>query len=929
MAEASNKPRYRFGRCDLQPAERRLLVADKPMALAPRDFDLLVALVERAGKLVTKSELLERVWPNLVVEENNLAVHVATLRKLLGQDAIATVVGHGYRFALAVERCAVDNAAALTTPHHNLSPERDAFVGREAELSELAQCLDSGARLLTVVGSGGSGKTRLVRRYGLTRLGDWPGGIYFCDLSDAQSLDSILFSVASALEVPLGKDDPVVRLGHAIAGRGRSLVILDNFEQVLAHAPTTVGRWLDRAIEATFLVTSREQLHLPGEALFALEPLPLEGDAVELFITRARTLVPGFALDDGHRAVVGTVVRLLDGLPLAIELAAARVPVLSLGQLLARLKDRFGLLAGRSVISRQATLRAAIDWSWDLLSPWEQGALAQCAMFEGGFTLEAAEAVLDLAAWREAPPVLDVVQALLDKSLLRAWVPATRGRYAIDEPYFGMYVSIHEYAREKLRAYGADAESGTERRHGGYFARFGVDEAIDALSTHGGVRRRQALTFEVDNLAVACRRAVARSDPDVAALTYRALWEVLSLKGPLGPGLALGPKVLALQGIGTPRLIDAAINLADALGGSGRIDSARELLQGQLTHARAMADRRREGLLLGQLANLDREQGHMDRAKTNLEAAIALHREVGNLLGQGSALHTLGNLLDQQGSAASSRECHEAALAIFTAIGHRRGIGHVRAGLGILNRHQGRMDEAREHYEAALAIQREVGDRRSEGIVLGNLANLLNDQGFLDQALAHHEAALAIHREVGSRVVESYVLANIGLLESAQGRRDEARAHLDQALAIDREVSNRVHQGVVLVSLGTLELTESRFDRAQVLLGEALQINRATGNRLYQGVALAALSELCRRQQRIADAREMLLEGEALLRDIDNPLELAHLLCVKGRTALDAGDGAVARAALRETEDIARRIDATSDSEFVREIDALREAVDR
>ncbi len=350
-----------------------------------------------------------------------------------------------------------------------------------------------------------------------------------------------------------------------------------------------------------------------------------------------------------------------------------------------------------------------------------------------------------------------------------------------------------------MQAYGADAVMHAQQRHGRWCAHFGTDEAIAALSTHGGVRRRQALTLEVDNLALACRRAVERSDPDVAALSYRALWEVLSLKGPFGPGLALGPKVLALHGIEAPQLIDAALSLADAWLRSGRIDSARELLQGQLAQARAIADRRREGLLMGQLANFDREQGHLDRAKATLEAAIAIHREVDNLLGQGNALHTLGNLLDQQGSATSSRESHEAALAIYTRMGHRHGVGHVRASLGILNRHQGRMDEAREHYEAALVIYREVGDRRSEGIVLGNLANLLNDQGSLDQARAHHEAALAIHREVGSRVVEAYALANIGLLDSAQGRRDEARAHLEQALTIDREVSNRIHEGVVLV----------------------------------------------------------------------------------------------------------------------------------
>ena len=186
---------------------------------------------------------------------------------------------------------------------------------------------------------------------------------------------------------------------------------------------------------------------------------------------RARAQRPDFVLNDANRAAVAEVVRLLDGLPLAIELAAARVRVLSPAQLVARMRDRFAILAGaRGMAARQATLRAAIDWSWDLLAPWEQGAFAQCSVFDGGFTLEAAEAVLDLSPWPEAPSAMDVVQALSDKSLLRMWVPAAKSRYDIEEPFFGMYLSIREYAAEKLDAGGAAARRAAEERHGVHFA---------------------------------------------------------------------------------------------------------------------------------------------------------------------------------------------------------------------------------------------------------------------------------------------------------------------------------------------------------------------------------------------------------------------------------------------------------------------------
>ena len=175
---------------------------------------------------------------------------------------------------------------------------------------------------------------------------------------------------------------------------------------------------------------------------------------------------------------------MLDGLPLAIELAAARIRVLSPAQLLERLADRFALLAGaRSAADRQATLRGAIDWSWNLLLPWEQAALAQCSVFEGGFTLDAAEAVLDLSAWTDAPSIVDAVQTLVDKSLLRTWVPVDQARHALEEPYFGMYLTIHEYAAEKLATSGADGQRAAQERHGRYFARFGSEEHLLDAST--------------------------------------------------------------------------------------------------------------------------------------------------------------------------------------------------------------------------------------------------------------------------------------------------------------------------------------------------------------------------------------------------------------------------------------------------------------
>ena len=228
---------------------------------------------------------------------------------------------------------------------HRLPAEPDRFVGRGSDLAAIARQFEAGTRLLTLLGPAGTGKTRLAIRYGRGWLGDLPGGVWFCDLSEASTLDGIHVATASALGVRLGAGDATAQLAEAIAGRGRCLVVFDNFEQVMQHAAATVGRWLD-APDATFMVTSRERLNLPGEVVQLVEPLPLDGPAIELFVARAHAVRHDFAPDDAQRIVIAEIVRLLDGLPLAIELAAARIAVLAPSQLLLRLRDRFKLLTG-------------------------------------------------------------------------------------------------------------------------------------------------------------------------------------------------------------------------------------------------------------------------------------------------------------------------------------------------------------------------------------------------------------------------------------------------------------------------------------------------------------------------------------------------------------------------------------------------------
>jgi predicted ATPase len=327
--------------------------------------------------------------------------------------------------------------------------------------------------------------------------------------------------------VPLGQSDPVVQLGQAIAGRGNCLVILDNFEQVAKFAEETLGRWLVRAPQARFVVTTREVLGVVGEEVFAVSPLE-SNDAVELFLKRAEAARHGYAPGRDDLLAVQQLTKVLDGLPLAIELAAARVRVMAPRTLLARMSDRFDVLlshAGRS--DRQATLRAAFDWSWELLSETEKRALACLSVFRGGFTLASAGEVIGEDSEGGKPSVVDIVQWLVDKSFIRQ----------VRDERFDLLESVREYAAQHLRAEGRFEGSGpaceaeARTRHWRHFA---------ALDERAAVADRCA---DLSNLVAACRAAVDAGDAHSAIRCLVSAWTAFQVDRALsGRGRPRGPR---------------------------------------------------------------------------------------------------------------------------------------------------------------------------------------------------------------------------------------------------------------------------------------------------------------------------------------------------------------------------------------------------
>src|SRR5216683_1862740 len=453
-----------FGPFRLLPAERLLLRAGKPVRLGSRALDLLIALVERAGESVGKNELIARVWPDTIVEEGNLKVHVAALRRALrdgraGTRYLVNIPGRGYRFVAPVTlmedlRPSAPSATA-TKREHNLPTLLTRPIGRADNIKELTEQLPR-RRLLTIVGPGGIGKTAVALAVAGRLIDAYEHGVCLIDLALVSDPLLVPSALAAALGVAIRSEKPLSGLIAAIKNK-RMLLVLDNCEHLIASAAALAAAVLSGAMGVHILATSREPLRAEGEHVHRLPSLaspPLSArltaaevlafPAVQLFVERATASLGEFALSDANAHFVANICSKLDGVPLAIEFAAARVDVFGVPGLASRLDDRLGLLTTgrRTALPRHQTMRATLDWSYERLPELERLVLRRLAIFTGAFSLEAASVV---AASKEiaALEIADCIANLVAKSLVTADLGDAVVRYRLLE-------TTRAYALEKL-----------------------------------------------------------------------------------------------------------------------------------------------------------------------------------------------------------------------------------------------------------------------------------------------------------------------------------------------------------------------------------------------------------------------------------------------------------------------------------------------
>ena len=675
------------------------------------------------------------------------------------------------------------------TSTHNLPAQLTPLIGREHEVAAactLLRCPE--VRLVTLTGTGGVGKTRLALQVAADVLDEFADGVSFVSLAPISDPDLVIPTIAQVFELKESGARPLLDLLKAFLKDKHLLLVLDNFEQILPTAPHLTDL-LASCPELNMLVTSRAVLHVQGEHEFPVPPLaipdlrhlpPIDAlshiAAIALFLQRAQAVKPTFQITPANASTLAEICARLDGLPLAIELAAARIKLLSPQALLARLEHRLQVLTGgtQDAPTRQQTLRNTIDWSYHLLTPSEQRLFRRLAVFVGGCTLEAVEA-LYTALGDPTGHVLDWVTSLLDKNLLH------QTELEGEEPRLVMLETIREYAWEALEA--SEEAEALRQAHAVYYLGLAEAEAPRWYGPRVG-RSLARLAQEHDNLRAAMNWLLERGETEMALRLGVALWEFWVESGSRQEGWHF---------------------LERALAGSEEVAIA--------VRAKALDA---AGDLAGQL-------GHFERGAVLCEQSLALFREIGDTKGLLSAVYHLGYIACLRGEEAVARSLYEECIELSSEAGDKNRVALALNQLAVIATRQGEFVRARALVEEALALLRGSGDMQGIRDSLHFLALALFGQGDLERAHVLVEECLALIREMGlGRIMEAEPLTLLGEITFSQGDTTTARLLFEKSGALFREEGNAAQMAWVLPLLAKVIAAQGDLASARALYEESL-----------------------------------------------------------------------------------------------------------
>lgn len=675
----------------------------------------------------------------------------------------------------------------------NLPVQRTVFIGREREAADLGQLLSrEDVRLVTLTGPGGIGKTRLAVQVARESANQFPDGVCFVALSAIGERGLIASTIAQAVAVhESGNQSPQESLKEYLSGLNQPmLLLLDNFEHLVSAAPL-IADLLSIGPKLKVIVTSQAPLHVYGEHEFPVPPLalpdlesipPLEVlsrlPAVALFVERAQAVKRDFALTKENAPAVAAICARLDGLPLAIELAAARIKLLSPSAIQARLESCLNLLTGgaRDLPTRHQTLRGTLDWSYGLLNAAEQTLFRRLSVFVGGCTLEGVEAVCDTAGDLGLDG-LDGMASMVDKSLVQ------QVEHVVGEARFVMLSTIREYALERLAACGD--ELATRRAHAAYCLVLAEEGAEDVASQPEWLDR---FDVEHDNFRIALDYLIKTSDADWGLRLGTALFRFWETREHLTEGRGHIARLLKLEGAAARPKLRARLLFAAAVlaGEQGDYTSAQELFEDSLETCRALRDNRGVAVALNALAVIARDRGEPAAASSLFEQCVVLWKDLGDPADIARALSNLANVTKLQGEYARASSLYDECLAMFRKVGDDAGIAWTLNYQGDVARGKGDLVAARSLYDQSLAAFRKLLDGWGIASALTDLASLCRDQGNYAEARRLYGESIKTFQELGHKRGIARVLECLAATAAAQSNAEHA-LHLAGAAAALRQ----------------------------------------------------------------------------------------------------------------------------------------------
>lgn len=791
--------------------------------------------------------------------------------------------------ALGSDATVVASPAASSSPAHNLPAQLTSFVGREAEAATVQQLLQApGLRLVTLTGPGGIGKTRLALSVATRCLAHFPDGVYFVSLAPIREAHLVLPTVAQTLGVREAPNTTVLQSLQAYLQDKTLLLVLDNFEQVIVAAPL-VSDLLVAAPHLKALVTSREVLQLRGEQEFPVPTLALPDPkqqpapealaqvaAIKLFVQRAQAVKPNFLLNHANATAVAEICKRLDGLPLAIELAAS-IKVLSAQAILTRLIERFDLphSGARDAPDRQRTLQASIRWSYDLLTDEEKALFRRLALFQGSFALQAAEVLCQRTGLMETD-VLTGIAALSDKSLLK---PFEVGE---SEPRFTMLETLREFGLRQLAA--ARETETVQATHADYYYQL-VQEAerqIWGANIAAAVRR---LDVENDNLRAALNYYLAQAEGAVRSLGLAgSLWRFWEIRGYIVEGRAWLARALQQHAEIPPSgrwlALHAAGNLALDQGeyavANGHYRESLHLLQALLPSltepAAILRTQYNIANTLNNLGNAAMLQSDFGPALAFAEEALALHRQLigkfNSEVGIGLTLETLAKIKLYQSQYQEAEAFSREGLALYRKLGDERGIGWNLLILGTIARERNDYAQAAQLYQECLLLLEKLSNQADMPSLYYNLGELARQQGEDAQAEAYCQAGLMLAQSLGSKKDMAMLLDRLSIIACHQGQYEQATSLSEQSLALHREIGNRFGLSDSLHTRGAIAYVQ-QADEAAAYYTESLELKAQVGDQrgvvqLFKAFAALALTA----QQQPERAARLLGAAEKLRRVI-------------------------------------------------------------